>query len=300
MTRPEEPTTEKTGELTEPDAAELLAARYGAGHVPQTTPAPLTETIANQLRHRSVRRWLDRDVDEPTLTAVLSAAQSAATSSNKQTVSVVTVRDAATKQGLAEAARQMAGHIAHAPVVLVWLVDHSRARLLAARAAAGGEAPDLGGLGYLEEVLASVTDVGIAAQAAVDAAESLGLGTVYLGSLRNDVARVRELVGAPRDVVPVLGLAIGHPDPEEKAGTKPRLPLELFAHRDRYVDCRSDPEAAAALAAYDETLAGYYSRYGSHSAWSDQLLGRLSEEAATKTTRHLLREEFNRSGYGLR
>ncbi|APT88710.1 hypothetical protein CFRA_04930 [Corynebacterium frankenforstense DSM 45800] len=278
----------------------MLAARYGAGHPPETTPAPLTETIANQLRHRSVRRWLDRDVDGPTLTAILTAAQSAATSSNKQTVSVVAVRDAETKQGLAEAARQMAGHIAHAPVVLVWLVDHSRARLLAARATAGGEAPDLGGLGYLEEVLASVTDVGIAAQAAVDAAESLGLGTVYLGSLRNDVPRVRELVGAPRDVVPVLGLAIGHPDPEENAGTKPRLPLELFAHRDRYVDCRADPEAAAALAGYDETLAGYYSRYGSHSAWSDQLLGRLSEEAATKTTRHLLREEFNRSGYGLR
>lgn len=296
MTRPEETAEAPTTESTE----ELIAARYGAGHTPETTPAPLTETIANQLRHRSVRRWLDRDVDGPTLTAILTAAQSAATSSNKQTVSVVAVRDAETRQGLAEAARQMAGHIAHAPVVLVWLVDHSRARLLAARAAAGGEAPDLGGLGYLEEVLASVTDVGIAAQAAVDAAESLGLGTVYLGSLRNDVPRVRELVGAPRDVVPVLGLAIGHPDPEENAGTKPRLPLELFAHRDRYVDCRTDPEAAAALAAYDETLAGYYSRYGSHSAWSDQLLGRLSEEAATKTTRHLLREEFNRSGYGLR
>lgn len=296
MTRPEE----NTGNLTEADATELLAARYGAENAPRTTPAPLTETIANQLRHRSVRRWLARDVDEATLTAILSAAQSAATSSNKQTVSVVAVRDPATKRGLAEAARQMAGHIARAPVVLVWLVDHSRARLLAARAAAGGEAPDLGGLGYLEEVLASVTDVGIAAQAAVDAAESMGLGTVYLGSLRNDVPRVRELVGAPRDVVPVLGLAIGHPDPEEKAGTKPRLPLELFAHRDRYVDCRTDPEAAAALAAYDETLAGYYSRYGAHSAWSDQLLGRLSEKAATKTTRHLLREEFNRSGYGLR
>ena len=65
----------------------------------------------------------------------------------------------------------------------------------------------------------------------VVAAESLGLGTVYIGAMRNDPQRVAELVGLPKQAVVVFGLCVGHPDPAAKAEVKPRLPQSSVLQR---------------------------------------------------------------------
>ena len=62
----------------------------------------------------------------------------------------------------------------------------------------------------------------IAAQNVVVAAESLGMGTVYLGSILNDNAKLSELLKLPKYVYPAVGLAVGWPDQEPQL--KPRLP----------------------------------------------------------------------------
>ncbi|WP_022871761.1 nitroreductase family protein [Nesterenkonia alba] len=267
-----------------------LRQRYGAEQHWQ--PPAWNQTLDVLLRHRSVRQWRDEPVDDATLRTLIAAGQSGSTSSNQQIVSVVAVRDPERKQALAEVGGpRQAGHISTAPVVLVWLIDYSHARRLAEQA--GAQIP---GQEYLDAVLVAATDIGIAGQNTVVAAESLGLGAVFLGSLRNDVDRVAEILNLPEGVVAFLGLEIGHPDPEEPAGIKPRLPQEAVLHFEEYDADR----AAAAYAGYDDTLAEYYAGYGQQHVWSRQLLKRLSEKATTSTQRHLLRRAFEKAQLKLR
>ncbi|MEH7293774.1 nitroreductase family protein, partial [Priestia megaterium] len=49
------------------------------------------------------------------------------------------------------------------------------------------------------------------AQNALTAAESMGLGGVYIGGVRANIAELTELLNLPKHVVPLVGLCIGHP-----------------------------------------------------------------------------------------
>lgn len=270
------------------NARELLNARYGTEL--DWEPGEWNDTLNVILSHRSVRRWLDEPVSEEQVRSIVAAAQSAPSSSNKQTVSVVAVQDAEIKKELQVVGRQMFNHIETAPVVLIWCIDHSIARLLAER-----EGKELGALEYFDEAGLGFLDAGIMSQNAAIAAESMGLGTVYLGSMRNDMERVQELLHLPTHVVPVVGLAIGHPDPTERAGIKPRLPQDAVLHWDVYGAPR--PEL---IDAYDTALDTYYSRYGQHQLWSHQFVSRLGAESITKTNRRLVRRVLEKAGFGLR
>lgn len=59
--------------------------------------------------------------------------------------------------------------------------------------------------------LQGLSDATLAVQNMYVAAESLGLGGVILGSIRNDIAAVSELFDLPEMVIPALGLQIGLP-----------------------------------------------------------------------------------------
>ncbi|MGE5591352.1 MAG: nitroreductase family protein [Bacillota bacterium] len=98
----------------------------------------------------------------------------------------------------------------------------------------------------------SAAPVGTAAQTAMLAAESLGLGGVYVGAIRQFAAEVASLLELPDFVYPVFGMALGVPDQEPTR--RPRLPLEAILHENRY-----GPEALpAALDAFDTVTADYY------------------------------------------
>ncbi|WP_300344420.1 nitroreductase family protein [Nesterenkonia sp.] len=277
-----------------PTPAELLAARYGSD--PGFDPPQWNQTLTTLLQHRSVRRWLDRPVSEDTIRTIVAAAQSASTSSNKQIVSVVAVRDAEQKRALAEVGGpRQAAHISTAPVVLVWLIDTSRIRASVERARREKPVIEYTAAEYLDEVLVGACDVGINAQNAVIAARSLGLGTCFLGSLRNDAERVGEIIGAPEHVVPFVGLEIGYADPEEPAGVKPRIPQGAYLHWDRY-----DADAATDVGEYDRILADYFAQYDQPGSWSAGLVSRVGPKAVKVAKRHLLRGVFERAGFSLK
>src|SRR5213080_2917120 len=86
---------------TTPTQKAALAARYGAA-IP--APGPWNETIAGLLEHRSVRGYRPDPLPAGTLETLVAAAQSAATSSNLQTWSVVSVEDPAARATLTEVA----------------------------------------------------------------------------------------------------------------------------------------------------------------------------------------------------
>jgi hypothetical protein len=89
-------------------------------------------------------------------------------------------------------------------------------------------------LQYLELSLTAAVDATLAAQNAVVAAESLGLGTVYIGALRNQIEAVAAELSLPPGVFPLFGLVVGYPDPAKPAAIKPRLPQEAVLHRETY------------------------------------------------------------------
>ncbi|UFN43909.1 NADPH-dependent oxidoreductase [Nocardioides okcheonensis] len=252
-------------------------------------PTAASDVVRLQLAHRSVRRFLPDEVSEPELRALVAAAQSAPTSSNLQPWSVVAVRDPERRRRLSTlAARQ--SFVAEAPLLLVWVADLGRARRLAESRGSSVDAAD-----YLETALIGFIDVALAAQNAVVAAESLGLGSCYVGAIRNNPEEVAAELGLPPHAVAAFGLAVGRPDPSEHAGVKPRLPQQAVLHHEQYDAARAD----AHLAAYDERLADYNERYGLGGAWTDRVLARLAGPQSM-AGRHRLREALEGLGLPVR
>ncbi|WP_232234732.1 NADPH-dependent oxidoreductase [Actinoplanes sp. N902-109] len=241
--------------------------------------------LALQLGRRSVRKFGPRTVTDDELTALVAAAQSAPTSSNLQPWSVIAVRDPARKARLAALAGDQA-FVAQAPLFLVWVADLGRARRLARRAGAQLDAAD-----YLETTLIGFVDTALAAQNAVLAASSLGLGSVFVGAVRNRPAEVAAELGLPPHAVAAFGLAVGEPDPSEQAGVKPRLPQAAVLHHETY-----DADAADAhVATYDQRLSAYNGRFGLPGDWSGRVLARLRGPEAM-AGRHRLREILDKLG----
>jgi nitroreductase len=251
--------------------------RYGDDALP---PLSLSnETLAVQVAHRSVRSFLPDPVPEEHLEAMVAAAQSAPTSSNLQAWSVVAVRNRARKSRLATLAAEQ-GFVDEAPLLLLWLADLGRSRRLAER-----RGRPLDGADYLESTFLGFLDATLAAQNAVVAAESLGLGTVCVGAIRNHPEEVACELDLPPHVFAVFGLAVGWPDPAERAGVKPRLPQSAVLHRERY----DAPRADAAIDRYDERLRAYNRRHGLTGDWTERVVHRL-EGAGSLAGRDRIRE----------
>ena len=274
--------------MTEPSPATRLGERYRDA-APAT--AVWSPAIDLMLAHRSVRAYADRPLPDGTLETLVAAAQSAATSSNLQTWSVVAVEDAGRRERLSVLAHNQR-HIQQAPLFLLWLADLSRARRL-------GEAAGrtLDALPYLETFLVSVIDAALAAQNAAVAAESLGLGTVYIGAMRNHPEAVAAELDLPPGVMAVFGLCVGYPDPAAPpAAVKPRLPQAAVLHRERY-GTGAEPDV---VRGYDATLRAFQAEQAMTSqGWSDLVANRLGP-VKSMSGRDRLRESVNALGFALK
>ena len=215
-------------------AEELLRLRYRDPAL--ATPEPWNEVLATLLSHTARCAAICRTpVSDETLAAIIAAAQSAPTSSNLQVWSVVAVRDPARRARLAE----LAGRQAHVrdSARSSWFGSPTHARLHALGAADGTV---LEGLDYLEPFMVGLIDATLAAQNAVVALESLGLGSVYIGGMRNHPEAVAAELGLPPHIMAVFGLCVGTPDPAAPADIKPRLPQAAVLHHERY-DATANP-----------------------------------------------------------
>ncbi|MCG8566545.1 MAG: nitroreductase family protein, partial [Desulfobacterales bacterium] len=84
------------------------------------------------------------------------------------------------------------------------------------------------------------------------AAESIGLGGVFIGGIRNDPSKVSTLLDLPDQVYPAFGLCLGYPDQDPPV--KPRLPVESILHRETY----DTNKIHRGLDRYDKTVNTYY------------------------------------------
>jgi nitroreductase len=248
---------------------DALALRYG----PEAIPAagPWNDHIALLLSHRSIRGYRPDALPPGTLETLIAAAQSAATSSNLQTWSVIAVTDPAKKAAIARLSNNQK-HIEQCPLFLAWLADISRNQRLGAE-----EGTTLEAMPFLETFLVAAIDAALAAQNAVVAAESLGLSTVYIGAMRNNALQVAEVLGLPAGTIGVFGLCVGYAAPGVANEVKPRLPQSVVLHHNTY----SAVGETAARTAYDAQMAAFSQRNEmSQDTWTKRVLGRMGRIAA--------------------
>ena len=226
--------------------APTASADPAALRTPATTPVT-NSTIAAQMAHRTIRAYTDKGVGEDTVATLLDVARHSATASFQQQVTIIRVLDPAVREQLHLASGQpyVGGDRGE---LFVFVVDLHRNALLRERAGAPLEPLERTNL-----FLQGVEDAVIAAQNVVVAAESLGLGTTYLGSIIGDVRRVIKALRLPTRTYPILGLLVGHPaqDPQYK----PRLPREIAVGTDSYPELDDHLDA---LTAYDAEVEQYY------------------------------------------
>lgn len=219
--------------------------------------APALDTL---YRHRSIRKYEKTPIEPAVLEAILEAGRAASSSSFMQCVHIIRITDPAIRATLcAVAAGQR--HVAEAPEFLVFCADYHKHRQLV---------PDVQ-TDWTEALIIGAVDTGIMAQNCLLAAESLGLGGVFIGALRNDIARVAECLALPRHTIPLIGLCLGYP--AEEPLHRPRLPRRVSVSDNRYA-----PADSATLAAYNDTVRAYYHERGGKALdWQQAIANTLAK-----------------------
>jgi nitroreductase len=239
----------------------------------------MNSTIDLILAHRSVRHFRAEPIAPAQLDLILAAAQAASSSSFLQVTSIIRVTDKTLRTQLAAWAGHQA-YVADAAEFLVFCADYQRHSAIVANA----------NTGFVEQLLIGAIDGALMAQNTLLAAQSLGLGGVYIGGIRNQPAAISDALGLPDKVIPLFGLCLGHPaqQPEQK----PRLPRALVVHENSY----TTPLDRPLLAQYDQAIEHYYLARSSNNkaqTWSSQIERLLTQEARPFMQAFLQSKGFN-------
>lgn len=190
----------------------------------------MNETIRELLARKSVRAFEDKEIGREEKEAILLSAVNAPTAGNQQLYTIIDVTDAQLKKALSESCDHQP-FITEGKLVLVFCADCRK--WYQAFLDAGCE-PRLPGAG---DLLLAVSDATIAAQNAVVAAESLGIGSCYIGDIMENCETQRELLHLPKWVFPCCMLVFGYPTHQQKERKKPeRAAMEHIVHENCYRD----------------------------------------------------------------
>ena len=236
--------------------------RYGGG-IDNTFPA--NEFIENIIKRKTVRRFTDQKIDPLLVEKLFAAAQSAPTSSMFQTWSAIVIESKENrekiffnsprkrsnmglpadvlKDGITTAASDGGNYnaVMECDLFVVWCVDLNRVNTIL-------NDPEVKTL-YSEDKtmksqeafcyssyeIRSICDAIISAQTFCLSAESMGLGTMYCGSIK--AIDLTDELKLPKKVLPIFGICVGYPKEwvNKKINySKPRLPQHLVVHKEEY------------------------------------------------------------------
>lgn len=188
----------------------------------------MNEIIKSLFERKSIRQFTAEDIDEKTRELLLLSASQAPTAGNQQLYTIIDVRNQEIKDKLAVSCDNQP-FIKTAPMVLIFCADCKKwddaYRSIGLEPKKAGEG----------DLFISVEDAVIAAQNVVVAAESLGLGSCYIGDIIENREYHKELFSLPDRVVPVCMLVIGYPTDGQKKRPKPqRCEQKFIVHTDSY------------------------------------------------------------------
>lgn len=179
------------------------------------------------LKHRSIRKYTDRDIAPELLNEIIEAGTRASNTGNMQLYSVVATRSAHLKEQLAPAHFNQP-MVTNAPVVLTFCADVNRFTKWCNQRNA-----DVG-FNNFESLLTAIVDTCLFAQNVCLAAEDKGLGICYLGTTTYNADKISDVLNLPKGVVPVTTVTLGYPEEEGKLSD--RLPVSGVLHNETYSD----------------------------------------------------------------
>lgn len=177
---------------------------------------------------KSVRAYTEQPIAQETLQKILQAACAAPTAGNQQLYTILNITDQGLKNTLAHTCDDQP-FIASAPAVLIFCADCQKYYDLFEVTDCNPRTPGVG------DLMLAVSDANIAAQNAVMAAESLGLGSCYIGDIMERAEEHRALLDLPPYVFPAAMLVMGYPTQHQIGRRKPeRCPLESIVCENAY------------------------------------------------------------------
>lgn len=209
----------------------------------------MNEIIQTLFDRKSIRAFEERPIEADKKRLIFQAAAQAPTAGNQQMYTILDITDPALKQALSVTCDNQP-FIATAPMVLVFCADCKK--WYDAYRSIGLEAR-LPGVG---DLLLAVTDTAIAAQNAVTAAQSLGIGSCYIGDILENCEEQRRLLNLPDYVVPACMAVFGYPTQQQMSRPKPqRCQLQHIVHENTY--CSMDGDELREMFAYKSGVRSY-------------------------------------------
>jgi nitroreductase len=205
------------------------------------------------IKRRSVRTFTNQSISQEILDKLLDVANNCPSGGNIQPISIITVQ--------AQERRKLLGKIIgsqpwvkNAPLSLIFCIDFCRTKKWATLSNT-----KFLGEKALSHFLIAYADLMCAAQNVVIVAESLGLGSVYVGSIQGTVDEIRKEFSIPQLVLPMMLLCVGYP--ESIPDTIPKLHRNIITHKEKY-NILSDDEIRLAYEEkygdFDEDLEKYF------------------------------------------
>jgi FMN reductase (NADPH)/FMN reductase [NAD(P)H] len=195
---------------------------------------PVLETIHQR---KSVRAYEEKPLPEDVRDMILKSAMRAPTAGNMMLYSIIEVSDQETKNKLVDTCDNQP-FIAKAPLVLIFLADYQRwvdyfqvsgVEQLCAEQGVPMVKPEEG------DLFLACCDALIAAQSAVIAAESIGVGSCYIGDILENYEIHREIFALPQYAVPICMVCFGYPTKEQKERKQTeRFGEEFILFKDQY------------------------------------------------------------------
>jgi nitroreductase len=185
--------------------------------------------IDTLLARTSIRKFRADDVPESVMTTVLECAVRAPTAAGRQWYSILRVKDKEVRKEILRAAGDNSAELLKtAPELLFFNFDTRRLEMAVEH---------MGGSFYFDGPISLtmfMADPFLAAANAMTAAEALGLGSVFVGTIHHWSEKLMEILEYPRHVYPMALLCLGYP--AEHPPLRDRLPLESVLHIDRYTE----------------------------------------------------------------
>lgn len=186
---------------------------------------PIIEHLKNR---KSVRVFTEQEISPEDKSLILEAAVQAPTAGNQQMYTILDITDQRLKDTLADTCDHQP-FIARAKMVLIFCMDYQKWYDVFRLAGCNPRTPGAG------EFLLAVQDAAIAAQNAVTAAESLGIGSCYIGDIMENYEVHKKLLHLPDYVFPALMLVFGYPTKQQQEREKPkRAPMDCIVHENGY------------------------------------------------------------------
>lgn len=200
------------------------------------------ETLKLIRNRTSLRAYDPAPLTEDEENTIIESALLAPTAGNQMLYSMIIIRDAEKKKRLSKLCDYQM-FIQSAPFIIVFVADHHRwfdyyrmngVEKFAQKHNLDFTPPAEG------DLMLAVEDAIAAAQNSVIAAESIGIGSCYIGDILENYETVKELLELPKETFPIAMLCYGHYKQEYKKVFRKRFDRKYIVFEDTYRQLQED------------------------------------------------------------